>query len=144
MSGFADENKNLFLLVSDNTGSSADWFTYEFKENNLGTVIGSNNTSGECNGVVKLDYLSQSGIYFYYTPYDTYNSNGLSNSIYGTAPDIYVEMPSESFFIRKQIIQDGQDPYTYENRLKWDNVLLKTLELIKEDENDRTNNSTNK
>ncbi len=40
-------NKNVFLIISDNTGSSADIVSSEFKHNNSGTIIGTNNTSGE-------------------------------------------------------------------------------------------------
>lgn len=53
-----------------------------------------------------------------------------NNAIYGTAPDIYVRegVPDKEEFA-------SDDPYTYENRLKWDNVLIKAIETINEEEN---------
>lgn len=138
--GQANNRKKLYLLISDYTGSSADWFVYEFKKNRLGTIIGTNNTSGERCGSVTFDCLEKSGIFFYYTPYETYDNNGISNSVYGTAPDIYLSSSVKNYFIRSQIKETGQDPYTYDNRMKWDNVLTETIEIIKENGNDQTNN----
>jgi len=50
------------------------------------------------------------------------------NSIYGTAPDIYVRNGIEEYI--EKISQDKS--LSFENRLKWDNVLTETLEFIKE------------
>lgn len=69
------------------------------------------------------------------------NNDGTDNSVYGTSPDIYSELSIENYIIQQELIDNGEDPYTYENRLKWDNVLIETLELIKEDENDKGNNT---
>lgn len=37
--------------------------------------------------------------------------------------------------LRQEIIDSENDPSEYENRLKWDNVLIETLEIIKEKDN---------
>lgn len=133
--GEASEKKDLYLLISDSTGSSADMLAYEFKKNGLGTVIGTNNTCGERDGTLCLNFSDISGIYYTYTEYSSFNSDGKVNSVYGTAPDIYVDTDIENYFTRKELIESRKDPYILENRLEWDNVLAETLEIIKEDEN---------
>ena len=62
------------------------------------------------------------------------NPDGVFSSVEGTPPDIYVQQPVEAYFKRERIKRSGEDPYTLENRLKWDNVLIKTLELINEND----------
>ena len=130
--GTAAEKKNIYLLVSDQTGSSADNFAYEFKKNNLGTIIGTNNTGGERNGTMCLDYLDISGIYFAYTRYAAMNSDGTFSSVTGTSPDIYLGQPIEAYFIRVRLEAEGKDINNLENRLEWDNVLIETVKMIEE------------
>lgn len=134
INGIAPETKKIYLLISDNTGSAADNFTWDFKQNKLGTIIGANNTSGEQKGSVCYNFNEISGIYYSYTPYAAMNSDKDFSSVCGTAPDVYINKNIESYFIRTGIQKSGEDPYTYENRLKWDNVLIETLEIIKEKE----------
>ena len=124
------KGKKVYLLISDHTASSADMTVYEFKRNGLGTVIGTNNTGGERNGILCLNYSDISGLYYTYTEYSSYNDDGNINSVYGTAPDIYLDTNIENYFIRKEIVQNGGDPYTLENMLKWDSVLAETVEII--------------
>ena len=139
--GIALERKNVYLLISDNTLSAADRLASEFKRNNLGTVIGTNNTMGERYGSPNMKILEESGIYFYYTEYKYMNPDGTDNSVYGTAPDIYVEEDYELFKKKQEIILGGGDAYSYDNHLLWDEAFIKTLKLIKEDENDKGNNT---
>ena len=129
INGEMNSNKNVFLIISDNMGSSADIVSSKFKQNNLGTMIGTNNTSGEKSGIC-LNYSDISDIYYTYTEYSSYNSDGTVNSVYGTSPDIYLNTNIENYFIRKEIIQNGEDPYELENRLKWDSVLYDVLEIV--------------
>lgn len=130
--GKAPEMKNVCLIISDSTGSSADNLAWEFKRNGLGTVIGINNSGGERDGTICLNYNDISGIYYTYTAYAAKNPNGTFSSVEGTAPDIYVEQPIEAYFMREEIKRSGEDSYTIENRLKWDNVLVKAIEMIGE------------
>ena len=129
--GEAAEGKRFYLLVSDSTASAADLLASEFKRNGLGTVVGVNNTSGEKNGTVRLSFCTASGIYFYYTEYDSMNPDGTSNGVYGTAPDVFLTADAENYFIREQLRAQGEDIYSLENRLKWDGALRQTYELIK-------------
>lgn len=139
--GRAATKKNIYLIISDSTGSSADNLAWEFKRNGLGTVIGTNNSGGERDGTICLNYNEISGIYYTYTAYAAKNPDGIFSSVDGTTPDVYVQQTIGAYFKREEIKHKGEDPYTIENRLKWDNVLIKTLELIKEDENDKGNNT---
>ena len=141
--GRAATKKNVYLIISDSTGSSADNLAWEFKRNGLGTVIGTNNSGGERDGTICLNYNEISGIYYTYTAYAAKNPDGIFSSVDGTTPDVYVQQTIEAYFKREEIKHKGEDPYTIENRLKWDNVLIETLELIKEDENDKGNNTAN-
>lgn len=123
-------NRNVYVLISGKTASAADGFVAALKDNNAAVIIGTN-TAGEGRMTSFLaDSFSASGLVFIYMPELAYNSDGSNNAVYGTAPDIYVHESSfdEDYFT-------GEDPYVYENRLKWDNVLIKALELITEKEN---------
>ena len=131
INGEMAKGKNIYMLISDYTASSADMTAYEFKRNGLGLLIGTNNTGGERDGILCLDYSDISGMYYTYTEYRSYNEDGNVNSVYGTAPDIYLNTNVENYFIRKELVQNGDDPYTLKNMLKWDSVLAETIEFIK-------------
>ncbi|MBQ8826754.1 MAG: hypothetical protein IJ007_06650, partial [Oscillospiraceae bacterium] len=61
-------------------------------------------------------------------PYMYVNKDNTINNVYGTSPDVYVPLQREDFVLRQQLAADGENPYTFENRLKWDRVLLKAME----------------
>ncbi|MGN1134976.1 MAG: S41 family peptidase [Oscillospiraceae bacterium] len=129
--GKSERKHNIYVLVSHITLSAADRFVSIIKDNDLGTVIGAFNTGGEAYGSPDIKVLETSGIYFYFTPYKSLNKNGTDNSVYGTSPNVYVSINKETLNKRNEIIVQGIDYSTYENRLKWDNVLIETLELIR-------------
>ncbi len=141
--GKSERSYNIYVLVSYYTLSAADRFASIIKDNNLGTVIGAFNTGGEAYGSPDLKVLETSGIYFYYTENKSLNKDGTDNSVYGTSPNIYVNINKEALNKRDELIAQEIDYGTYENRLKWDNVLIETLKIIKENENDQTNNPSN-
>ena len=129
--GRGSEDKNYCLLISDYTMSAADEFTAEFKRNVLGKVIGCNNTEGERYGSTDMKILERSGLYFYFTEFKYINPNGTDNSVYGTAPDIYSDVSVENYFLREEIRSGGENPYTIENRFKWDSVFREAVETFK-------------
>lgn len=131
--GKAHADAKFYLIISDSTGSSADWLAYHFKQNGLGTVLGVNAACGERDGEIFLNFLEKSGIYYYYTEYQSFNPDGTGSSAYGTAPDIYLTSDIENYFIRKQLIDEGKDPFTLENRLKWDGTLRQVYETVLSD-----------
>ncbi len=123
-------DRNVYILTSEKTASAADRLASVLKDNSAAVVIGTN-TGGEGRmSSFLMDSLPESGLVYIYMPELAFNSDGSNNAIYGTAPDIYVRegVPAENEFA-------SDDPYTYENRLKWDNVLIETIEIIKEEEN---------
>lgn len=129
--GNSNSDKNVCVLTSNATGSSADSLSAFLKNNGLAQIIG-DNTGGE--GLTysfMADSLPNSKLVFIYTPGKAFNSNGTVNSVYGTSPDIYTEQTYDGY----KILNSLENPYTYENRLKWDNVLIKAIEIIKEKEN---------
>ena len=129
--GKGSGDKNYCLLISDYTMSAADEFTAEFKRNGLGTVIGDNNTEGERYGSPDMKILERSGLYFYFTEFKYINPDGTDNSVYGTAPDIYSDTSVENYFLREEIRSGGENPYTIENRFKWDSVFREAVETFK-------------
>ena len=128
--GKAKKSKNVYILISENTASAADNFTAILKENNLATVIG-RNTYGEGFGdTFFTEVLPNSKIVFNFMASSGMNSNNKLNNVYGTEPDIYSELSLDSYYKRKKIENENMDASTYENRLKWDNVLLRAIEEI--------------
>lgn len=130
-SGNSKDDKNVYVLTSNATGSSADAFATFLKNCGLAQIIG-DNTGGE--GLTysfMADSLPNSRLVFIYNSGKAFNPDGTVNSVYGTSPDIYAEQTYDGY----KILNSSDDPYTYENRLKWDNVLIKAIEIIKEKEN---------
>ncbi len=128
--GRLDKNKNVYLLTSRSTGSAADRFVATVKDYNLGTVIGAN-TGGE--GLMDsflIKDLPNSKLAFIYMPSKALNADGTDNSAYGTSPDIYISQTVESRYLLDDFYYKYENPYTFENRLLWDNVLMETIELI--------------
>ena len=126
--GRCEKNYGLTLLVSYKTGSAADNFSVYIKNNGLGKIIGAFNTGGEAYGSPHMKVLEKSGLTFTYTPYMYVNKDNTINNVYGTSPDVYVPLQREDFVLRQQLAAEGGNPYTFENRLKWDRVLLKAME----------------
>lgn len=120
------------MLVSPHTLSAADRFTAIVKESGLGTVVGAFNTGGEAFGSPDIAVLEKSGLYFYYTNYKYVDPDGRDNSVYCTAPDVYVTLDDDFLKNRDEAIFQGESYGTYEKRLGWDSVLSETLEMINE------------
>lgn len=119
------------MLINGSTGSAADGFTAALKKTSA-EIIGENtNGEGLANSFV-CDYLPNSGFVFIYMFGKAYNEDGIDNSLYGTAPDVYAHITQEGYSKCNELLLDGKDAYTYENRQKWDDVLLRALEMIGE------------
>ena len=129
--GESEMKHNLFFLIDYNTISAGDEAASFVKQYGLGTLIG-NNTAGEGRtGSYLTAVLPNSRLVFNYN--FGYNiEENRDNSIYGTAPDIYVRNGIEEFI--EKISQDKS--LSFENRLKWDSVLIETLEMIEEKKNE--------
>ena len=129
--GNAKSNKKVILLVSHNTGSAADKFTSVIKDNKLGLIIG-NNTGGEgLMGSFIANSLPNSKLVFIYMPGKALTADGTDNSSYGTSPDIYISQSYESFYKLQQLQKNNKNPYIFENQLLWDEVLIKAIDIIK-------------
>lgn len=127
---------NVFILVSHNTASAADELTAAAKYCKTAVIIGEN-TGGEGIGLNSsvIIPLKTSGLYLRYNAAASDNPDGSINSIYGTSPDHYQELTEDGYFTCRKELALGNDPYEYENRLKWDDVLIKAIEIIEEKEN---------
>ncbi len=135
--------RNIYILIGKNSFSATDMFARMVKGKD-GTLLIGTNTGGESSvSNYYMDILPNSRLAYLYTPSFSINADGENNAIYGTSPDIYAELTAENYLLKCELEESGQNPYTYENRLKWDNVLIETLKIIKENENDQTNNPSN-
>ncbi len=124
---------NIYVLVSWKTCSAADKAAYFMKTETDALIIGTN-TGGEGYSSYVMKVLPNSGLIMAYTPFMT---EDLKRSVIGTSPDIFCTVSLENYRKNVDLYLSGEVCYPYEMRLKWDNVLIKTLEIIKEDEKDK-------
>lgn len=122
--------RDIYILIGKNSFSAADLFARLAKGKERTLLIGTNTGGESAVSNYYMDILPNSRLAYLYTPSFSINADGENNAIYGTAPDIYKELTAENYLLRCEIEESGQDPYTYENRLKWDNVLTETVEMI--------------
>lgn len=85
-------NGQVYILVDNDSVSSADSFVSGVRELKLGTVIGTN-TYGWGNAFISpiTFSLPNSGLMFQMDIELAYNADGLESSIYGTKPNIVLE-----------------------------------------------------
>jgi len=122
---------NIYILTSRNTFSAADGFASMCSDKDYVTIVGTHTGGEGLSGTSFMEFMPHSKLVYIYMPSTANNLDGTSNVIYGTDPDIYIESSAESYIVRQKIA----DCFAYENRLKWDNVLIDTLEIIKEKKN---------
>jgi C-terminal processing protease CtpA/Prc len=134
--GLARFDHNVYVLVGEGTASAADTFTAVAKQTDNAVIIGTNTAGEGLQATLFAEILPKSKLVYMYNPATNENSDGTSNGIYGTSPDIYVEVDREGYAERLKIEEAGEDYTTFENRMKWDNVLLFTIDMIKEKENE--------
>ena len=78
--------------------------------------------------------LPESKLTMRYYPALAFNADGTNNSVYGTEPDIYVPVTYERFSKLYDMQKDGDvNTNVYETRLKYDEILLRTIEEIEND-----------
>ena len=130
VNGTSKTARKIYAITDRTVCSAADTAAYAIRKYGNGILIGSE-TGGE--GVCDAAYTFQmpnSGIIF--------EVNG-SQSLYSegncTAPDIYINQSAESFVKFRQCLDLDTNISDYPYRLYWDNVLIETLEIIKEKEN---------
>ena len=117
---------DVYVLVNHSTYSEADNTAYFFKTYTDAVVIGTN-TGGEGYSSFVYKTLPCSGFTFSYTPF---LPNEPERTIIGTTPDYYIEETLDNFRKRIEMEHSGR----FENRMKWDNVLIETLDIIKENQ----------
>lgn len=126
--GKAEKEYKIYVLVSPVTFSSGDIMARIAKDYKNATLIGSN-TGGEgyC-GALFNDKLPESRFVFSYAA--SVNIDYPEDSVYGTEPDIHMNMLKEYYDKRDELEAEGTDVNSYEGRKLWDGVLIKTLEII--------------
>jgi len=143
LAGNGKDSADLYVLISSETASAADKLAHVLKQQNA--VLIGNSSGGEgTGGSFAAEVLPNSKLVMTYYPSISYNYDGKVNTLYGTTPDYYIyETDSDQLMTMKEIYNRSEHVFDYNNRLKWDNVLLETLEIIKENENDKRNNPPN-
>ena len=68
---------------------------------------------------------------FVYVP--TINMSFPEDSYYGTEPDVYIHFTVEEFIKRRELDAQGVDVDEYNERMAWDQTLLKVLEMADND-----------
>ncbi len=128
--GESEMEHNLFVLIDYSTISAGDEAASLIKQYGLGTLIG-NNTAGEGRtGSHLTAVLPNSKLVINYNFGYNYNTENRDNSVYGTAPDIYVQNGIDEYI--KKLSQENS--LSYESRIEWDSVLTKALEIINEEQ----------
>lgn len=125
--GQSDYSDNIYYLVNKATASAADEYITMVKENNLGTIVGTNTAGEGLGGSFYVDMLKNSGFVFTYYPCQAYDKNEKNNALYGTEPDIYLPQSTESFYKQREMEKNGVNTETYDNRLIWDNILIEIV-----------------
>lgn len=134
---------NVYVLIGRNTASAADGFASVIKQGTNAVLIGENTAGEGMGGSYVSAALPKSKLGFTYYPALSFNQDGTNNSVYGTAPHYYApDYSLENLMIRNNMIDEYGSGYAYdyENRIKWDSPLKYTVDMIKEDENDKRNN----
>lgn len=144
--GGKNGSKKVYVLIGNNTASAADGFAAIIKQGTNAVLIGENTAGEGMGGSYVSVALPESKLAFSYYPAFSLNPDGSNNTVFGTEPNYYVPYSNiEDFILRNKMIVDYGSGYAYDysNRIMWDNQLKFTLELIKENENDKRNNPPN-
>ncbi len=137
-------NANVYVLIGRNTASAADGFSAVIKQGTNAVLVGENTAGEGMGGSYVSVSLPESKLAFTYYPALSFNEDGTNNSVYGTTPHYYAPQFSlEDFITRNNMINEYGNgyAYAYENRIKWDSPLKYTVDMIKEDEKDKGNNT---
>lgn len=129
--GKNDYSDNVYYLIGKSTASAADEYIAMIKENDLGTIIGTDTAGEGLGGSFLVCMMKNSGLVYTYYPCQAYNSDGSNNAVIGTMPDIYINQTVDSFRKQRQMQENNNEYYSFENRLDWDNILVETLNINK-------------
>lgn len=128
--GTSTTDRKIYAIIDGTSYSAADTTAYVIQKYGNGLLIGSE-TAGE--GMCDATYtfkMPNSGIIFEVNGSESLYSDGNC-----TSPDIYINQSKESFLKYRQCLSQNDNILNYPYRLYWDNVLIETLEIIKEKEN---------
>lgn len=134
--GKSNVKHNIYVLINNGTMSAGDQAAYIFQKYSIGTLIGENTGGEGRTGSYMSAVLPNSGLVLTYNIGMCNDLDIYGNSILSTSPDIYINYSVDSYLAKMRLNKTGNaDMESYENRLKWDNVLIETLEIINEKEN---------
>lgn len=132
----AVEDRDIYILSGRSSASLTDEFIHYFRKNGLATVVGENTKGEGIEPTFMCQVMPETGLVFNYSPFIAFNSDGQDNSIYCTAPDVYVTLTRDDYVINRRLRMEGKDTLEYENRLLWDTELKYVLDKIAADVDD--------
>lgn len=96
-----NKQRDIYVLVNNDTASAADWLAHDLREYMSAVIVGVNTNGEGLSESPAYTLLPNSGLLVSY--FDSYaeNSQGKSNSMYGTTPDYYVENTIEDLNSRE-------------------------------------------
>ncbi len=127
------EDRDIYILSGRSSASLTDEFIHYFRKNNLATVVGENTKGEGIAPTFMCQIMPETGLVFNYSPFVAFNSDGKDNSVYCSAPDIYVTLSRDDYVINRKLRMEGKETLDYENRLLWDTELKYVLAQIEAD-----------
>lgn len=129
--GKAKRDLKIYVLTSQTTFSSGDILTQLCSRYDKAVIVGTNTKGEGVSGSPFNCYLPESRFMFVYVP--TINMSFPEDSYYGTEPDVYIHFTVEEFIKRRELDAQGVDVDEYNERMAWDQTLLKVLEMADND-----------
>lgn len=127
--GLNTYSPDVYILVSDETASAADYFVSTVSELENTVIIG-DRTAGEKTGGQFMTMLPESRLVYCYNTAVCFNDDGTDNSMYGTVPDIRMRDTVKEITERAELSAKGENAESLACRLKWDDTLIKTIDMI--------------
>lgn len=129
-SGGADKRNEVYILVDEDTYSSADMFTYAASTLDNVTVIGSHTGGEGIEGPIFMYSLPNSRLCYAFTPCVNEDTEG-SDMLVGITPDVVLTESFEDRIEYMQLSYEGKNTRAYAVMMQYDDVLLNAIEYVK-------------
>lgn len=129
--GLNSHSPDVYILVSDETASAADFFVSAAAGSEHTVIIG-DRTGGEKTGGQFMTMLPESRLVYCYNTAVCFNDDGTDNSLEGTLPDIRSRLTADDIASRNILYAEGDDTDSLKSRMKWDSTLKDTVNMINE------------
>ncbi len=125
--GKCAEDKDVYYLVGERTGSAADTYISMIKENSLGTIVGTNSGGEGLGASFVCKKLDNSSLIYVYYPSRSIDREVDYNPCLGTQPDVYINQSYEDFILEQQYRKEGIAEQ-YDKRIQYDTAMKWVIE----------------